>query len=322
MFSRILKSSKMKFLVCFVFLLYFFSNNNIYATLQENDEYLIPIGNVLQIDAELDGILVRNEIKNSPFALGDTVVSINDNLINNYSDFSKCLYSLSSEEIVNVLVNRGAHQLVIRTNKDILEQINFNSLISGFATLTYINPVTKEFAAVAHPISVGNCRYVNIKKGIVSTTTNLNIEKSMRGSVGSLSATKKDVVGNFDKNTDFGIKGKMINFNTSNLQKYRVASLSEVKLGKAYVILQDNNNECKKFTIEILEIENQKHAKSKTFKIKITDKRLLSLTGGIVQGMSGTPIVQDDKIVGAISHALENDPSTGYGVYIRWMIEK
>ena len=73
---------------------------------------------------------------------------------------------------------------------------------------------------------------------------------------------------------------------------------------------------------EILNIENQKTPKSKTFKIHITDKELLQLTGGIVQGMSGTPIVQGDKIIGAISHAVENDPTTGYAVFIKWMIEK
>ena len=78
----------------------------------------------------------------------------------------------------------------------------------------------------------------------------------------------------------------------------------------------------KKFDIEILNIENQKTPKSKTFKIHITDKELLQLTGGIVQGMSGTPIVQGDKIIGAISHAVENDPTTGYAVFIKWMIEK
>ena len=69
-------------------------------------------------------------------------------------------------------------------------------------------------------------------------------------------------------------------------------------------------------------IKNQKTPKSKTFKIHITDKELLQLTGGIVQGMSGTPIVQGDKIIGAISHAVENDPTTGYAVFIKWMIEK
>ncbi|TQW81424.1 SpoIVB peptidase S55 domain-containing protein, partial [Clostridioides difficile] len=79
-------------------------------------------------------------------------------------------------------------------------------------------------------------------------------------------------------------------------------------------------NKCKKYNIEIIDIENQKHPESKSFKIKITDKKLLAQTGGIVQGMSGTPIVQDNKIIGAVSHAIENDPAVGYGVFIKWML--
>jgi len=83
--------------------------------------------------------------------------------------------------------------------------------------------------------------------------------------------------------------------------------------------LGTTNNKTKKYDIEILSIENQAEPKCKSFKIKVTDKNLLKQTGGIVQGMSGTPIIQDDKIIGAVSHAVENDPSIGYGLYIKWM---
>ncbi|MFR2550974.1 MAG: SpoIVB peptidase S55 domain-containing protein [Clostridioides difficile] len=127
-------------------------------------------------------------------------------------------------------------------------------------------------------------------------------------------------MGSFTENTDFGIRGQINNFDISKLKKYKVASLDEVKLGKAQIILQDNFNKCKKYNIEIIDIENQKHPESKSFKIKITDKKLLAQTGGIVQGMSGTPIVQDNKIIGAVSHAIENDPAVGYGVFIKWML--
>ena len=175
---------------------------------------------------------------------------------------------------------------------------------------------------MAHPISLGSSRKIKIKDGYISTTTNLNIEKSYRGSVGCISAKPKDYIGKFTDNTDFGIKGDILKFDTSNYEKYKVASLNEVETGNAQIILQTSNEGCKKFDIEILNIENQKTPKSKTFKIHITDKELLQLTGGIVQGMSGTPIVQGDKIIGAISHAVENDPTTGYAVFIKWMIEE
>ncbi|HSQ33501.1 MAG TPA: SpoIVB peptidase S55 domain-containing protein, partial [Peptostreptococcaceae bacterium] len=129
------------------------------------------------------------------------------------------------------------------------------------------------------------------------------------------------IIGNFNNNTEFGIVGKINNNNFSNLPSYQVADLSEIKLDKAYVLLQNKDNKVEKYEIEIVNIYNQDYPQSKTFKIKITDKRLLAYTGGVVQGMSGTPIIQNNKVIGAISHAIENYPSYGYAVYIGWMLK-
>lgn len=306
-----------------LFGVYFFTNSLIYAQTEKAsaNDYLIPSGKILQIDAELRNLIVRNICDNSPFVVGDYIEQVNDVNINSYSDFSKLLLSLPYEQKIPVVINRGDRSLTISTTRDILEKISFNNIISGFATLTYINPETMEFGAVAHPINIGGSKKVPIKNGTISTTTSLNIEKSYRGSVGSISATKKDTIGQFNLNTSYGIKGTISNYNLSDLKKYKVASLDEVKLGKAQIILQSNNEECKKYDIEIISIDNQKSPSAKTFKIRILDKDLMLKTGGIVQGMSGTPIVQGDKIIGAVSHAVENDPSLGYGVFIKWMLE-
>ena len=314
---------KLKFILIVSFLLYFFSNSLIYAHSNPKFDsiYLVPIGNVLQIDAELKNIIVRNHVEGSPFTLGDAILSINDTYINNYGDFSDILSTLSPTDKMSVLVRRGDHRFTLETNKEELEKINFNNLLCGFATLTYINPSNGEFGAVAHPISVGTSKKISIKNGHISTTTDLNIQKSSSGTVGSINAKRKDTIGQFTSNTDFGIKGKIVNFDTSNLKSYKTASLDEVKLGKAEIILQTNSSNCKKFDIQIIDIQKQRHPQSKTFKIKITDKDLLMQSGGIVQGMSGTPIIQNNKIIGAISHAVENDTTVGYAVFIQWMLE-
>lgn len=325
MISKIttIKKQNLKFILIVSFLLYFFSNSLIYA--QSNPKLdsttLVPIGNVLQIDAELKNIIVRNYVDGSPFTLGDAILSINDTTISNYENFSNILSTLSSTEKIPVLVRRGEHKFILETNKEELVKINFNNLLCGFATLTYINPDTGEFGAVAHPISVGTSKKIPIKNGHISTTTELNIQKSSNDNVGSINAKRKDTIGQFTANTDFGIKGKIVDFDISNLKSYKVASLNEVKLGKAEIILQTNSFNCKKFDIQIINIQKQRHPQSKTFKIKITDKDLLMQTGGIVQGMSGTPIIQNNKIIGAISHAVENDPTLGYAVFIQWMLE-
>ena len=318
-------NTKFSLVVCLLFLLYFFSNNLIYATsiIKTESDFLIPVGNVLHIEAQLENVIVRSSIKDSPFTLGDEILNINNNTIHNYSDFSNTLNNLpNNTNIINITLKRNNHIINIKTIKDKLEEINSTDNISGFATLTYVDPINGKFGAVAHPISLGSSRKIRIKSGYISTTTNLNIEKSYRGNVGCISAQPKDYIGKFTDNTDFGIKGDIVKFDTSNYEKYKIASLDEVKTGNAQIILQTSNDGCQKFDIEILNIENQKTPKSKTFKIHIVDKELLQLTGGIVQGMSGTPIVQDDKIIGAISHAVENDPTTGYAVFIKWMIDK
>ena len=185
---------------------------------------------------------------------------------------------------------------------------------------TYINPQTNEFGAVGHSINIGNAKQIPIKAGEISTTTNLDIQKSYRGNVGCINANKNYLIGNFNTNTQYGIKGITKNIDFSNEEKYKVASLDEVELGNAQIILQNKQNKCVKYDIEILKIENQTSPSPKTFKIKIVDEDLLRDTGGIVQGMSGTPIIQNGKIIGAVSHALENNPKVGYGVYIKWML--
>ncbi len=253
--------------------------------------------------------------------MGDRLVKINDTYINDFDDFSKSLCSLRNNCDVSVLINRGFRNITINTDKNTLQELNFNNTVSGYATLTYVNPSNNSFGAVAHPISVGSSKAVNINSGTISSTDNLSITKSYCGSVGSLCGSKLEKIGSINKNSDFGIKGSLNNIDLSNFESYKIADLKDVKLGKAYVFLQDGINKPSKYEVEILKIENQRTAKSKTFKIKVVDEDLLDLTGGIVQGMSGAPIVQDDKIIGAVSHALENDPACGYAVFIRWMLE-
>ncbi|MGL5507647.1 MAG: SpoIVB peptidase S55 domain-containing protein [Paraclostridium sp.] len=305
------------------FLIYFFSNNYIYAetTNVDNPNYLIPMGNVIQIDAELESLMVRNSFENSPFKVGDSLIKINNKHIKNYADFSDLLYTLSNDSVVSVEVKRNNNIINLKVDKNILEKISFNNLISGFATLTYVNPNTSEFGAVAHPINIGETRKISIKNGTISNTTNLTIDKSYRGKVGCINAQKNSTMGKFNTNTDFGIKGKVRKLDLSTRKKYEVANLNEIKTGKASLLMETSNGKLEEFDIYILNIKNQNSPEAKTFRIEVIDEKLINLTGGIVQGMSGTPIIQNGKFVGAVSHAIESTPTLGYGVYIGWMIE-
>ncbi|MDB8793807.1 PDZ domain-containing protein [Romboutsia sp. 1001216sp1] len=313
---------KLKFILFVSFLLYFLSTNLIYShSIQKDEDYLIPMGNLIQIDAELENLVVKNFIEGSSFCVGDSILKVNGTQVNSYKDFTDLLSNLSTKDDVVVLVKRGENTFSFKTTKNELEKVNCNNYISGFATLTYINPKTNRFGAVGHPISIGLARKVPIKNGNIYTTKDLTIDKSCRGHVGCINAVRKDVIGEFTHNSDFGIKGEIATFKDSLLKPYKVASLDEVKLGKAQIILQTGSYTKDAFDIQIVDIQLQHSPKAKTFKIKVVDKDLLALTGGIVQGMSGAPIVQGDKIIGAVSHAIENNPALGYAVYIKWMNE-
>ncbi|WP_250673958.1 SpoIVB peptidase S55 domain-containing protein [Paraclostridium ghonii] len=305
------------------FLLYFISTGFIYSEPKEKNDsdYLIPIGNIMQIDAELQYLMVKNNFTYSPFKIGDSLISINNDKINNYSDFSSLLNTLPEDGSIKVQILRNNEKIEIDTSKEILEKINFNNIVSGFATLTYVNPENNNFGAVAHPISVGFNRNLPIKNGYISSTYNLSIDKSSKGSVGCVNGQKNEFIGDFKDNSSFGIKGNIHKLDLSKFKQYKVAKLNEVKTGKASILLQTSNEVPKEYEINIINIKNQRSPESKTFKIEIVDKDLLELTGGIIQGMSGTPIIQDNKIIGAVSHAIENNPATGYGVYIGWMLE-
>ena len=315
-----LRFNKLLF-ICFTFLLYFFMNNVNYAYSLEknNDTYLIPIGKVIQVDGELENLIVRNEIKGCPLKCGDLILEVEGNSIKSFNNLADVFYSSNSNQL-KIKIKRGNDIKNLICYKEPLKKVNFNNAISGFATLTYINPQTNEFGAVGHSINIGNAKQIPIKAGEISTTTNLDIQKSYRGNVGCINANKNYLIGNFNTNTQYGIKGITKNIDFSNEEKYKVASLGEVELGNAQIILQNKQNKCVKYDIEILKIENQTSPSPKTFKIKIVDEDLLRDTRGIVQGMSGTPIIQNGKIIGAVSHALENNPKVGYGVYIKWML--
>ena len=156
---------------------------------------------------------------------------------------------------------------------------------------------------------------------------NLSIKKGERGNPGEIKGlfiNENESIGNIEKNTNSGIYGdgsvELINpnFNKAMTVAYR----DEIKEGHAQIITTVEDGGAKAYDIEILKLLPQDEPGSKSMIIKIVDPVLLEKTGGIVQGMSGTPIVQGDKIIGAISHAVENDPTTGYAVFIKWMIEK
>ena len=225
--------------------------NYAYSLEKNNDTYLIPIGKVIQVDGELENLIVRNEIKGCPLKCGDLILEVEGNSIKSFNNLADVFYSSNSNQL-KIKIKRGNDIKNLICYKEPLKKVNFNNAISGFATLTYINPQTNEFGAVGHSINIGNAKQIPIKAGEISTTTNLDIQKSYRGNVGCINANKNYLIGNFNTNTQYGIKGITKNIDFSNEEKYKVASLDEVELGNAQIILQNKQNKCVKYDIEMI----------------------------------------------------------------------
>ena len=196
---------------------------------------------------------------------------------------------------------------------------------AGIGTVTFVDKASNAFGALGHPITdVDTGVLMPIDKGSITNAEIIGVEKGSRGVPGELYGLFGGVdedCGVITKNTNQGIYGQTISDCqlTYNNQPVLVASAQQVKTGYAEIYANIDGNTVEKYEIEITKVLRYA-PDSKNLIIKIKDKRLLDKTGGIVQGMSGSPIIQDGKLIGAVTHVFVNDPSRGYGIFIENML--
>ncbi|HEY8391930.1 MAG TPA: SpoIVB peptidase [Capillibacterium sp.] len=197
---------------------------------------------------------------------------------------------------------------------------------AGVGTLTYYNPKTKMYGALGHKIVGFSNREIPLASGKIVAARITGIHQGNRGEpgekIGVFSGTA-DIIGDIAANTPIGIFGTLFNSITNQWypQLIPVAAISEVRPGPAEILTVLTGNEICRFSIEIQKVYHQTSLRDKGMVIRITDPQLLSRTGGIIQGMSGSPIIQNGKLVGAITHVFVNDPTRGYGVFAEWMLQ-
>lgn len=272
-------------------------------------------------------------ISNSLIKDGDAIVQIEDMDIKSIEDIDRIinLPTLQGKEL-NVKLRRDGNEILtkIKPAYDLISKkyklgIWVRNNASGVGTLTYVKQNDYRFGAVGHPIvdnSLGNnfivdtgnlykCKLLGIKKG----------EKNNPGEIRSSINLSDDTIGLADTNCKYGVYGNILD--KSIIDANRTANLGgrlSVKLGDAKIYCNIDGEGVKSYDVKIIKANKQNTADDKSMTIKVTDKKLIEKTGGIIQGMSGSPIVQNGKIVGAITHVLLNDPTRGYGVYMDWMI--
>lgn len=191
----------------------------------------------------------------------------------------------------------------------------------GVGTVTFYDSTTKSFGALGHGITdIDTEELINIESGEFVTTKILNITKGESGSPGRIQGTIENQknIGSIYKNTKFGIYGKVDNISSLNIDSSKEMELAlreEIKEGKATILCSLDGLSPKEYEIEIEKIYTENNYDNKSMKIKVTDERLLDKTGGIIQGMSGSPIIQNGKFIGAVTHVLVNNPQEGYAVF-------
>lgn len=194
--------------------------------------------------------------------------------------------------------------------------------VSGIGTVTYINQEGR-FGSLGHSVMGENNRVMEISNGVVFSCNIIGVSKGVRGKAGELRGLflNDQPFGNADKLCDCGIFGKVSKeFSLKHLTT-AIADSDGVKPGSAYIYSTVNGVEPKRYEIEIVKVDRF-NKENKNYVIKIVDEELIAETGGIVQGMSGSPILQEDKLVGAITHVFINDPTRGYGIDIERMIRE
>lgn len=198
---------------------------------------------------------------------------------------------------------------------------------AGIGTLTFIDPVNKVYGALGHGINdIDTGSLLQVGSGQLLVSNIQGVKKGSKGAPGELEGdflSNPRIIGDIQLNCDFGVFGK---FEEKNLEKWgrpmQIGSHSLVHEGEASILACVKNDEVKEYKIEIQKISKMDLNSTKNMVICITDKELLNATGGIVQGMSGSPIIQDGKLIGAVTHVFINDPTRGYGVFIESMLDR
>ena len=306
---------------------------------------VIPLGNVIGMKLYTKGVLVvgmsqindENGKKTKPYENtgieeGDCIVSINGENIENTNELMEKLNECNGEKInIGYLKNDEINYANITPVKsENMYKIGLwvRDTQAGVGTATFYEPSTNKFMTLGHGITdIDTGNVVNISNGELTTANVISIVKGSKGKPGEILGTIEsgDTIGKVEKNTTFGVYGTVTNKSTiigyfNN--EMEVANRDEIKEGSATILCQLDNNEVKEYTIKIEKIYINNNENNKSMLIKVTDNELIEKTGGIIQGMSGSPIIQNGKFIGAITSVLVNDPAEGYGVFGDILIKK
>lgn len=311
------------------------------------NQSLIPCGNIVGVRIFTEGVMILGtgfvngvdgriyEPSRGILRSGDLIIKVGNNNINSKEDLVRSIEDAKSSQ-VNVTIKRKNKVLdkvvdLIKCSDDNKYKMGIwvRDSTQGIGTLTYYNPSNMNFGALGHGIlDVDTNNLIEIEDGKIIRTNISYIKKGEKGLPGEIAGIIGDVsrneLGKVKRNTEYGIFGKL---NSNRIRELKQKPLpiglkDEIKLGDAYIYSNILGSEVKKFKVKIESINKMAYDSNKGMIIKIVDKSLLEETNGIIQGMSGSPIVQNGKLIGAVTHVFVNDPTKGYGIFIESMLKK
>lgn len=306
---------------------------------------IIPGGHSLGVKLRPNGVIVvgfasvidengkrHNPAREAGIEIGDTIFMVNHQRIfqadelsriaNENQDKTMILSIKRNDKIFNINLN------AVKSASGVFQiGLWVRDIAAGVGTLTFYDPRTGYYGALGHIISDADTgKIIEIGEGEIIRAKVTSIEpgrKNQPGEKKGMFVQEDKIIGNILANTPYGIFGKSyINFQNPFYDSLPVAPISQVHEGKASILTVIYGEKIEKYDIEIQKIMRQTYPDGKGMIIKITDPKLLEKTGGIIQGMSGSPIIQDGYLVGAVTHVFVNDPTRGYGIFAEWMMDE
>lgn len=302
---------------------------------------VIPMGNAIGMKLYTDGVLVvgmseiegKKPYENSGIKEGDRIVQIDKNEISNTEQLMEAVNKCNGNEVsVKYIRDEKTITTSITPVKNGNNQYKIGLWVrdaaAGVGTLTFYEPSSEMFGTLGHGIlDIDTSGLIKIANGELVTTNILSITKGKKGEPGEIRGSIESgyTIGSITKNTNFGVFGKLNKTSYINTQKsdeIEVALRDEIKTEDAQIICELENGKKQYYNIKIQKVFTNNNKDNKSMLIKITDLKLLKKTGGIIQGMSGAPIIQNGKFIGAITHVLVNNPLQGYAVFGETMIKQ
>lgn len=319
---------------------------NISITTMEDME-VVPVGKIIGLKLYTNGVLIvgmseiedKNNILNKPYENsdieeGDTILKINEKEVENIDILKNIVNESKGENLELTLLRNGN---VITTSIKPIETNDNNYKLglwvkdaaTGVGTMTFYEPSSNSFAVLGHGITDSDTdSLINIDSGELVTSRIISVKKGEIDNPGEIKGTivNQQTIGSVTKNTQFGVYGVLNNFSELNIdtsKKVKVALRDEIKEGDAKILCAlDNSNITKEYDIKIEKIYKDNEYNNKSMLIRVTDKELLNKTGGIIRGLSGAPIIQNEKFVGAITNVLVSNPEIGYAIFADLMIKQ